>query len=317
MAHAIIARELVKTYRRPQQDPVNAVDGIDLEIDFGECYCLLGPNGAGKSTTVEMLDGARTPTSGELSVLGFVPARAPAAFRARIGVVVQEATDGSHFTVAQTMRHLARIYPNPADCDELIAAVGLSEKANDKVSSLSGGQRRRLDVALGLVGRPEILFLDEPTTGFDPVSRRQFWDLIRRLHGDGTTIVLTTHYLDEAEALADRIGIINHGVLIDEGPPDAIGGPFARVPRVRWVDEVGTDRVERTETPTALISSLAPPDGGEITGLRVVRPSLEDVYVELIGSADDAGTVSDAAAGAPTEQSPATADSPSAEVRSR
>ncbi|GAA1621345.1 MULTISPECIES: ABC transporter ATP-binding protein [Brevibacterium] len=287
MAHAITARDLVRTYRRPKQDPFNAVDGIDLTIGVGECYCLLGPNGAGKSTTVDMLDGALKPTSGEISVLGFVPYDAPAAFRSRIGVVLQEATDGSHFTVAQTMGQLAHIYPHPADVDELIAAVGLTEKANDKVTRLSGGQRRRLDVALGLVGRPEILFLDEPTTGFDPVSRRQFWDLIRRLHGDGTTIVLTTHYLDEAEALADRIGIINHGVLIDEGAPDDIGGPLARVPRVHWVDETGVDRVERTATPTALVASLTSPNTAEIPGLRVVRPSLEDVYVELIGGADD------------------------------
>ena len=326
MAHAITARDLVRTYRRPKQDPFNAVDGIDLTIGVGECYCLLGPNGAGKSTTVDMLDGALKPTSGEISVLGFVPYGAPAAFRSRIGVVLQEATDGSHFTVAQTMGQLAHIYPHPADVDELIAAVGLTEKANDKVTRLSGGQRRRLDVALGLVGRPEILFLDEPTTGFDPVSRRQFWDLIRRLHGDGTTIVLTTHYLDEAEALADRIGIINHGVLIDEGAPEDIGGPLARVPRVHWVDETGADRVERTATPTALVASLTSPNTAEIPGLRVVRPSLEDVYVELIGSADGSaadgvdssasGTAGTASA-ASTDRSPATADSPTTEARSR
>lgn len=283
MTHAIRTRSLRRTYTRPKQEPFAAVDGIDLEISSGECYCLLGPNGAGKTTTVEMLDGARRPSSGEISVLGFEPYSAPPAFRARIGVVLQETSDRPHFTVRQMMRQQAAVYPRPAEVDELIAAVNLTDTTDTRVSDLSGGQRRRLDVALGLLGRPEILFLDEPTTGFDPVSRRRFWDVIRSLRHDGTTIVLTTHYLDEAEALADRIGIISRGVMIDEGAPDEIGGPDARVPRVRWLDPTGTERTERTQTPTALIASLTPADGAEVPGLKVDRPSLEDVYVELIG----------------------------------
>lgn len=286
MDNAITTRSLVKTYRRPRQAPLNAVDGIDLDIRFGECYCLLGPNGAGKSTTVEILEGARRATSGEVSVLGYTPYDAPAAFRARIGVVLQEASDGSHFTVEQTVRQLARLYPRPTDVDGVISGVGLGEKSGEKVKNLSGGQRRRLDVALGLVGRPEILFLDEPTTGFDPRSRRQFWNLMRTLHGDGTTIVLTTHYLDEAEALADRIGIIDRGIMIAEGSPRTLGGADARVPRVRWIDAAGSAREERTTTPTTLIAELTPADGSEISELEVQRPSLEDAYLDLIGRPD-------------------------------
>lgn len=290
MGNAISVENLVKTYTTGKNGALNAVDGLDLNIREGECFCLLGPNGAGKSTTVEMLEGQRKPSSGTISVLGYHPWEAGPEFKARIGVVLQEASDGSLFTVAQVMRQLAALYPNPANIEELVAAVGLSEKWGAKVKSLSGGQRRRLDVALGIVGRPEVLFLDEPTTGFDPISRRQFWDLIRTLHAEGTTIVLTTHYLDEAEALADRIGIINHGVKITEGTPQEIGGPDARTPRVRWLGPDGHVHERITSEPTELLRQLMP-DSGEIRDLQIVRPSLEDVYVELVGEQNEAEKV--------------------------
>jgi ABC-2 type transport system ATP-binding protein len=284
---AITVRGLNKTYGLPKGGTLTAVDQLDLTIRSGETYALLGPNGAGKSTTIEILEGHRRPDSGEVMVLGTRPWRAAPSFRARIGIVLQEATDSGELRVSEALRSLATCFPAPRPVDEVIEAVGLGGKGGVRISTLSGGQRRRLDVALGIIGNPEVLFLDEPTTGFDPEARRQFWDLIRQLSSGGTTIVLTTHYLDEAEQLADRIGIINHGRLIAEGNPQDIGGPGLRVPRVRWRDASGLREV-MTEHPASLVASLS--DGGAIepAELAVVRPSLEDIYLQLIGAADSA-----------------------------
>jgi len=264
---------------------VAAVDGIDLDIARGETFALLGPNGAGKSTTVEILEGYRLRTAGEVTVLGIDPAHGDLDWKARLGIVLQSATESGVYTVREQLAHFARFYPSPRDVDEVIAAVGLEAKAGTRVSKLSGGQRRRVDVALGIVGRPELLFLDEPTTGFDPEARREFWKLIRTLKSEGTTILLTTHYLDEAAQLGDRAGIILGGRLVDVGRVDELGGPEARVPIVRWRDPDGTPREARTEQPAELVASVAAGLGGEPEGLEVIRPSLEDIYLQLVRSA--------------------------------
>jgi len=277
---AIRIRGLRKAY-----GGVAAVDGIDLDIARGETFALLGPNGAGKSTTVEILEGYRVRTAGEVSVLGTDPAHGDLDWKARLGIVLQSATESGVYTVREQLTHFARFYPDPRDVDEVIAAVGLEEKARTRISKLSGGQRRRVDVALGIVGRPELLFLDEPTTGFDPEARREFWQLIRGLKAEGTTILLTTHYLDEAAQLGDRAGIILGGRLVDVGRVDELGGREARVPIVRWRDPSGAPREERTEAPAALVASVVRELGGEPAGLEVIRPSLEDIYLELVRSA--------------------------------
>jgi ABC-2 type transport system ATP-binding protein len=277
---AIRIRGLRKVY-----GGVAAVDGIDLDIARGETFALLGPNGAGKSTTVEILEGYRVRTAGEVSVLGTDPAHGDLDWKARLGIVLQSATESGVYTVREQLTHFARFYPDPRDVDEVIAAVGLEEKARTRISKLSGGQRRRVDVALGIVGRPELLFLDEPTTGFDPEARREFWQLIRGLKAEGTTILLTTHYLDEAAQLGDRAGIILGGRLVDVGRVDELGGREARVPIVRWRDPSGAPREERTEAPAALVASVVRELGGEPAGLEVIRPSLEDIYLELVRTA--------------------------------
>src|SRR3569833_3716148 len=192
-----------------------AVAGLDLDIARGEVFSLLGPNGAGKTTTVEILEGHRQRTDGEVSVLGEDPGKAGRAWRSRIGSVLQTANDAAELSVAETVRHFAKYYPDPRDPDEVIEKVGLAEKAKARVKTLSGGQRRRVDVALGIIGRPALLFLDEPTTGFAPEARRQFWSLLRSLREHGTTMLLTTHYLDAAEALADRVGVLARGRLLE------------------------------------------------------------------------------------------------------
>ncbi|MBB4688034.1 ABC transporter ATP-binding protein [Amycolatopsis jiangsuensis] len=258
-----------------------AVAGIDLDIRHGEVFALLGPNGAGKTTTVEILEGHRRRTGGEARVLGEDPGSAGRAWRARLGIVLQTATDAAELTVRETVRHFARYYPNFRNPEEVIEQVGLSAKAGARVRSLSGGQRRRVDVALGIVGRPELLFLDEPTTGFDPEARRQFWTLIDGLADDGTTIVLTTHYLDEVEALADRLAVLAGGGLVAEGTPATLGGRERADAIVRWTDERGNHE-ERTAFPAKLVTQLSG-DGRELAGLTVTRPSLEDVYLDLIG----------------------------------
>jgi ABC-2 type transport system ATP-binding protein len=270
----------VRGLRKQYGDAV-AVDGLDLDIDHGEVFALLGPNGAGKTTSVEILEGHRARTSGEVSVLGTDPGRAGRAWRARIGVVLQAANDLAELTVAESVRHHARYFPDPRDPDEVVALVGLEAKARSRTRTLSGGQRRRLDVALGIIGRPELLFLDEPTTGFDPEARRRFWELLRTLAAEGTTVVLTTHYLDEAEALADRVAVIAGGRVVALDTPAQLGGRAAARATVSWTDTTG--RHERqTATPARLIRELAA-DGRELAELTVTRPSLEDVYLELIG----------------------------------
>jgi ABC-2 type transport system ATP-binding protein len=271
---AIQVRGLRKSYRGHA-----AVDGVDLDIRQGEVFALLGPNGAGKTTTVEILEGHRGRDAGDVTVLGADPATAGRAWRARLGIVLQTANDAAELTVRESVRHYAGCYPNPADPDDVIEQVGLSAKANARVKSLSGGQRRRLDVALGVVGRPELVFLDEPTTGFDPEARRQFWELIRNLTNTGTTILLTTHYLDEAEALADRVAVIAGGRIVAEGTPATLGGRSTAKATVSWLGPDGR-QVRTTDTPTALIRELG---DRELPELTVTRPSLEDTYLSLIG----------------------------------
>ena len=266
-----------------------AVCGIDLTISKGEIFSLLGPNGAGKTTTVEILEGFRTRNAGEVKVLGFDPAtqgRASREWRNRIGIVLQSTSDAGDLTVSETISHFAGYYSRPRNPEEVISAVGLEDKAKDLIRNLSGGQRRRLDVALGIIGSPELLFLDEPTTGFDPEARRAFWSLIDGLRNDGTTIVLTTHYLDEAEALADRLAVINHGQIIEVSTPTQLGGRSSSKALVQWRDN-GELKSEETENPTALVSSLTTQFSGEIPELSVSRPSLEDIYLKMIGQANE------------------------------
>jgi ABC-2 type transport system ATP-binding protein len=263
-----------------------AVDGIDLAIEPGEIFALLGPNGAGKTTTVEILEGFRNRDAGDISVLGVDPQvkGAPArAFRDRIGIVLQSTSDAGDLTVGETVRYFSGYYAGAKDADEVIDSVGLSDKRAALIRSLSGGQRRRLDVALGIIGNPELLFLDEPTTGFDPEARRAFWGLIRSLRDAGTTIVLTTHYLDEAEALADRVAIINKGKILEISPPASLGGRASSQARVSWQAQSGACE-EFTDEPTAVIARLAKEFGGEIPSLLVSRPTLEDIYLEMIGA---------------------------------
>ena len=270
------------------------LDGVSFDIHRGETFALLGPNGAGKSTTIEILEGYRDRTSGEASVLGIDPQHGGIDWKARLGIVLQSTGESGNVTVAEQLTHFAGYYPNARKVDDVIDAVGLREKATTRISKLSGGQRRRVDVALGIVGRPELIFLDEPTTGFDPEARHQFWELIDTLKREGTTILLTTHYLDEAAHLADRAAVINNGRIVDMGTIDELGGKAARVPVVRWQDH-GTQHAERTAEPAALVAKLASQFGGEPTGLEVIRPSLEAIYLSLVG-ADRA----DAAAEVPT-----------------
>ncbi|WP_460890587.1 ABC transporter ATP-binding protein [Promicromonospora xylanilytica] len=288
---AVRVRGLRKRYGNPRTGYKDAVAGLDLDVSPGEIVAVLGPNGAGKTTTVEILEGFRDRDGGEVRVLGEDPREAGRAWRARIGVVMQDSRDMSELTVLEKVRATAASYPDPRDPAEVIDAVGLAGKARARTRGLSGGQRRRLDVALGIVGRPELLFLDEPTTGFDPQARRSFWDLVLSLRDGGTTILLTTHYLDEAAQLADRVVVVRDGVVVASGTPDTLGGPEARTPVVAW-DDGGVRRTERTDHPTAAVARLisaAGPDH-EVPGLSITRPTLEDVYLSLIGEhpADDA-----------------------------
>ncbi|MFK4730731.1 ABC transporter ATP-binding protein [Agromyces mediolanus] len=295
---AVRVRGLRKAYGQ-----VTAVDGIDLDIARGETLALLGPNGAGKSTTIEILEGYRRRSSGEVSVLGTDPATGGRAWRAELGIVLQSAAETGLYTVREQLRQFAGYYPDPRDVDEVIAAVGLEQKAGTRISKLSGGQRRRVDVALGIIGRPQLLFLDEPTTGFDPEARREFWGLIERLKAEGTTILLTTHYLDEAARLGDRAAVILGGRIVAEGAIDALGGAAARVPIVRWRDAAGARREQRTERPAELVAALAAEaadHGGEPAELEVIRPSLEDVYLGLVREASGAEASASLGASAPT-----------------
>jgi len=283
--NVISVRGLKKSYGSTQ-----AVAGIDLSIAQGEIFALLGPNGAGKTTTVEILEGFRTRDSGEVSVLKTDPAIKGAAgriWRNRIGIVLQSTSDAGDLSVQETVAHFAKYYANPRSVDEVIQSVGLTEKSSELIRTLSGGQRRRLDVALGIIGSPELLFLDEPTTGFDPEARRAFWALIKSLRDSGTTIVLTTHYLDEAEALADRVAVINHGEIVEVSTPALLGGRATSLATVSWLSDSGP-KSERTDNPTALIRKLTERYSGEIPELTVKRASLEDIYLEMIGGADEA-----------------------------
>jgi ABC-2 type transport system ATP-binding protein len=274
----ISMRSLVKRY-----GDLTAVDHLDLDIHHGEIFALLGPNGAGKTTTVEILEGYRDATSGEVRVLGEDPATAGVDWRARVGVVHQSSGAFDQLTVAEVLHHFAGYYPDPNDPDGVIDQVGLASKRDVRTTKLSGGQRRRLDVALAIVGRPELVFLDEPTTGFDPEARRRFWGLIEDLRDLGTTIVLTTHYLDEAEALADRVGVIVGGRLVDVGSPATIGGRADAEARVTFRGPDGIE-VRLTPHPTAVVAELTRRFGGEVPDLTVTRPSLEDVYLQMIGA---------------------------------
>ena len=283
--NVISVRGLKKSYGSTQ-----AVAGIDLSIAQGEIFALLGPNGAGKTTTVEILEGFRTRDSGDVSVLKTDPAIKGAAgriWRNRIGIVLQSTSDAGDLSVQETVAHFAKYYANPRSVDEVIQSVGLTDKSAELIRTLSGGQRRRLDVALGIIGSPELLFLDEPTTGFDPEARRAFWALIKSLRDSGTTIVLTTHYLDEAEALADRVAVINHGEIVEVSTPALLGGRATSLATVSWLSDSGP-KSERTDNPTALIRKLTERYSGEIPELTVKRASLEDIYLEMIGGADEA-----------------------------
>lgn len=274
---AITVRELCKTYKDR-----TVVDNISLDVYEGETLAILGPNGAGKTTLVEMLEGFRSPISGTLSVLGQTPLSAPRDWRNRIGVVLQESQDTGNVTVREQLKHFSGFYRNPREVDQLISEVGLTEQSGRMVGKLSGGQRRRLDVALSVVGNPELLFLDEPTTGFDPQARLEFWSLIERLKAGGTTIVLTTHYLEEAERLADRVAVVVSGKLKAIGADLTTERPELRTPTVSWVDAEGRHRSQATERPGQFVAELVAVAGGEPDQLRVHQPTLEDVYLALI-----------------------------------
>ncbi|HET9674664.1 MAG TPA: ABC transporter ATP-binding protein [Gaiellaceae bacterium] len=274
---AVEVRGLRKSYGGQE-----AVRGIDFEIDEGEVFCLLGPNGAGKTTTVEVLEGYRTRDAGDVAVLGFDPQERERSFRERIGVVLQHSDTWPNVTVAETLRIYAGYYRSPRDVGEVIELVGLNAKRDARVKTLSGGQRRRLDLGLALVGDPDLVFLDEPTTGFDPQARRNAWDMVRGLRALGKTILLTTHYLDEAQQLADRVAVLRDGVIVKEGTPAELVAASQTEIRYR---ENGEVKVVATDAPTRVLHDLtsrAVSEGRELEELEVRRGSLEDVYLDLV-----------------------------------
>ncbi len=282
---AIFVRGLKKTYTSKANGSKDAVAGIDLDVSRGEIFAILGPNGAGKTTTVEILEGYRNRDGGEVKVLGQDPAKLGTdswAWRNRIGIVLQSTNDSQDLSVAETVHHFANYYSNPRNPEAVIHEVGLTDKAQARIQTLSGGQRRRLDVALGIIGNPEILFLDEPTTGFDPEARRAFWDLIRKLRDEGTTILLTTHYLDEAEALADRVAVIVDGKILEVSTPENLGGRNTAKARISWLENGLKQEIE-SDSPAAEVVKLSSRFGGEVPELTVIRPSLEDIYLKMIG----------------------------------
>ena len=273
---AVVVEDLRKRYGEHE-----ALRGVSFEIREGEVFSLLGPNGAGKTTTIEILEGYRRRDDGSVSVLGIDPARAPREWRARIGVVLQSSAMYENHSVRESLALFAGYYDSPRPVDEVIGVVGLEEKAHTVVRKLSGGQRRRLDFGLALIGDPELIFLDEPTTGFDPAARRAAWGTIRSLRGLGKTILLTTHYLDEAEQLSDRVAVLREGRIVASGTPADLTRTPATEIRYR---ENGKDVVLRTEQPTRVLAELtgrAVEDGRELEALEVRRPSLEEVYLEL------------------------------------
>jgi len=274
---AIAVRGLRKAY-----GALEAVRGIDFEVQRGEVFGLLGPNGAGKTTTVEILEGYRKRDAGEVEVLGTDPARAGGEWREQIGVVLQSSAMYETLTPAEMLRLFAGYYREPRPVDEVVELVGLQEKRDERVRRLSGGQRRRLDLGLALIGDPELIFLDEPTTGFDPAARRRAWETIRGLRGLGKTILLTTHYLDEAEQLADRVAVLAHGRIVASGTPAELTGAVPAT-EIRY-RENGSDVVLETDEPTRLLNELtgrALAEGRELEGLVVRRPTLEEVYLSL------------------------------------
>jgi ABC-2 type transport system ATP-binding protein len=290
---AVEVKGLVKRY-----GPLEAVRGIDFTVEQGEVLSLLGPNGAGKTTTLEILEGFLNRTSGHVSVLGVDPANASRAWRERVGIVLQGAVVEPYLKVTEVLERNAGYYPRPRAVGDVLELVGLTDKADARVKTLSGGQQRRLDVALGIIGAPELLFLDEPTTGFDPSARRGAWELVEKLRGEGTTIILTTHYMDEAQHLADRVVVMNHGGIVASGTPDTIGGRSKAAVRIRFAvpdgaaatvplaadrDGQGSFLIETSDEVRVLhtLTSWALENGVDLVGLTVDRPSLEDVYLEL------------------------------------
>jgi ABC-2 type transport system ATP-binding protein len=274
-------------------------------VESGEVFALLGPNGAGKSTTVEILEGHRTKTSGDVSVLGFDPTDRSRDFRERIGIVLQETAVEEQLTVAEAISVYGAMYPHQRPTDELIDLVGLEEKRDARVKTLSGGQRRRLELALGIVGDPDLIFMDEPTTGFDPSARRQAWSIVENLTSLGKTVLLTTHYMDEAQYLADRVAVIASGTIVAEGTPESLGGRATAATLITFqsdgadleglpADDVRIGENGRvaisTDTPTATVHRLsgwALERGIELSDLSVTRPSLEDIYLQLTGDTVD------------------------------
>jgi ABC-2 type transport system ATP-binding protein len=281
---AIEVRDLHKSYGL-----VEAVRGVSFEVERGEVFGLLGPNGAGKTTTVEILEGYRRRSAGDVRVLGHDPAERDRQLQQRVGIVLQSCGFYPRVTVREAVEHFSKAYERPRDPGETIELVGLDEKADARTKDLSGGQRRRLDLALALVGDPEVVFLDEPTTGFDPAARRTAWGVVRTLKELGKTFLLTTHYLDEAQELADRVAIVKAGRIVAEGPPGRLGPASSRY-RVSYLS--GDKRVEhQTDDPTELLHRLtrdAIARGERLEGLEVTRPTLEEVYLELTAEADSA-----------------------------
>ena len=266
-----------------------ALRGIDFEIGAGEVFGLLGPNGAGKTTKVEILEGYRRRDGGSAEVLGFDPAAGGRAYREQIGVVLQQSELTPVLTVREVHQLFAGYYERPRDVDEVIELVGLTEKRDARVKTLSGGQKRRLDLGIALVGDPQLVFLDEPTTGFDPAARRSAWETIRSLRGLGKTVQLTTHYLDEAQQLADRVAVLRAGEIVRIGAPAELIGGVAAV-EIRYRED-GRQVVLETDEPTRVLhelTSAALAAGRELEGLEVRRPTLEDVYLELVGEEDQA-----------------------------
>jgi ABC-2 type transport system ATP-binding protein len=292
---AISVRDLRKSY-----GPVEAVRGLSFEVARGEVFGLLGPNGAGKTSTVEILEGYRERTGGEVSVLGFDPQKGDLELKQRVGIVLQSVGFYPRATVRESVAQMAGFYPHPRDVRETIALVGLDGKEDQRANRLSGGQQRRLDLALALVGDPELIFLDEPTTGFDPAARRAAWEVIRSLRALGKTLLLTTHYLDEAQELADRVAIVKDGLIVAEGPPATLSSRRSSY-RVTWLQN-GQRREIETEDPTELLHRLtgeALDRGERLEGLTVTRPSLEDVYLELTADEESAAVTPEAAPTAP------------------
>ncbi|MEU6947454.1 ABC transporter ATP-binding protein [Streptomyces sp. NPDC046316] len=292
---------------------VDVLRGVDLDIHRGEVFALLGPNGAGKTTTVEILEGFRQRSGGEVSVLGTDPERGGDTWRGRIGLVLQSWRDHRRWQVAELLTHFATYYPDPRDPADLLALVGLTDQAGRRVDRLSGGQRRRLDVALGIVGRPELLFLDEPTTGFDPQARHEFHVLVEQLARDeGVTVLLTTHDLAEAERLADRIAMLVGGRIRACGTPAELARRAAAQAEVRWTADDGAPRRERTEDPSRLVWELHRHADGPIADLEVRRPTLEDTYLHMVHREADGTDRADGTDGADGTDSNTNEEAPAA-----